>query len=45
LRSLAQMQKIKPEMTIIEIEGPHLLLQREPERCVEAIVHYLSCAL
>ncbi len=44
-RSLAQMKKIRPEMTIVEIEGPHLLLQREPAKCVEAIAHYLSSAL
>jgi pimeloyl-ACP methyl ester carboxylesterase len=40
-RSLAEMQKIRPEMTIVEIEGPHLLLQREPARCVAAIADYL----
>ena len=45
IRSLAQMRKIKPEMTIVEIEGPHLLMQCEPAKCVEAIAHYLSCAL
>ena len=44
-RSLTQMQKIKPEMSIVEIEGPHLLLQREPAKCSEAIAHYLSCVL
>jgi pimeloyl-ACP methyl ester carboxylesterase len=44
-RSLAQMQKIKPDMSVVEIEGPHFLLQREPSKCVEAIVHYLRCAL
>ena len=42
-RNLAQMQKIQPEMTIAEIEGPHFLLQREPAKC--AIADYLSCAL
>ena len=44
-RSLAEMQKIKPEMSTVEIEGPHLLLQREPAKCVEAIAHFLICAL
>ena len=44
-RSLTQMQKIKPEMTIVEIDGPHFLLQREPEECVEAITQYLRCIL
>jgi pimeloyl-ACP methyl ester carboxylesterase len=43
-RSLVQMQKIRTEMTIVEIEGPHLLLQREPAKCVEAIDHYLNGA-
>lgn len=41
-RSLAQMKKIRPEMTIVEIDGPHLLLQREPAKCVAAIADYLS---
>lgn len=44
-RSLVEMQKIKPEMTVAEIDGPHLLLQREPAKCVEAIVRYLDGAL
>ena len=44
-RSLAQMQKIKPEMTIVEIEGPQFLLQREPAKCAEAIAHYIRSAL
>lgn len=43
-RSLVEMQKLKPEMTVVEIDGPHLLLQREPERCVEAMVRYLDGA-
>lgn len=41
-RSLIEMQKIKPEMTVVEIDGPHLLLQREPAKCVEAIDHFLG---
>ncbi|HKO96596.1 MAG TPA: alpha/beta hydrolase [Pyrinomonadaceae bacterium] len=44
-RSLAEMQRLKPEMSIVEIDGPHLLLQREPVKCVEAITQFLSCAL
>lgn len=44
-RSLAQMQKIKPEMNSVEIEGPHLLLQREPAKCIEAIADYLRSGL
>jgi pimeloyl-[acyl-carrier protein] methyl ester esterase len=44
-RSAAQMKRIQPGMTIVEIKGPHLLLQREPEKCVEAIARYLSSAL
>jgi pimeloyl-ACP methyl ester carboxylesterase len=43
IRSLVQMQKLQPEMTIAEIDGPHLLLQREPEKCAVAIAQYLKC--
>ena len=43
-RSLVQMQEIKLEMTVVEIEGPHLLLQREPAKCAEAIGHFLGGA-
>ena len=45
IRSLSEMQKIKPEMTVVEVEGPHFLLQREPEQCVEAIGDFLSGAV
>jgi pimeloyl-[acyl-carrier protein] methyl ester esterase len=44
-RSLVEMQNIKPDMTVVEIDGPHLLLQREPAKCVAAISHYLDRAL
>jgi len=44
-RSLVEMRRIKPDMTVVEIDGPHLLLQREPAKCVEAIVDYLGRAL
>jgi pimeloyl-ACP methyl ester carboxylesterase len=44
-RSLVEMQRIKPEMTAIGIDGPHLLLQRQPAKCVEAIARYLGRAL
>jgi len=41
-KSLIEMQRIKPEMKTVEIDGPHFLLQREPVKCVEAIDVFLS---
>lgn len=43
--SLAEMQEIIPDMTIVEIEGPHFLLQCQPSKCVKAIDHYLRYVL
>ena len=41
-RSLVELQKIRTEMALVDVDGPHLLLQREPAKCAEVIVHYLS---
>lgn len=38
--SLKEMLELKPEMRVIEIEGPHLLIQRQPQACYEAIEHF-----
>jgi pimeloyl-ACP methyl ester carboxylesterase len=40
--SLSQMRSLKPEMEWVEIDGPHLLLQREPGKCVEAIEQFVG---
>lgn len=41
-RSLTLIQAIKPGVEVVEVEGPHLLLQREPERCAEVIDQFVS---
>lgn len=43
--SLDEMLKIKPEMEVIEIDGPHFLLQRNPQECFEAIDHFVGRAV
>jgi pimeloyl-[acyl-carrier protein] methyl ester esterase len=41
-RNLVEMQKIQPDMAVVGIDGPHLLLQREPAECMAAIDHFLG---
>jgi pimeloyl-ACP methyl ester carboxylesterase len=36
-----QMHKIKPEMVIVPIDGPHLLLQREPRQTADAVADFV----
>ncbi len=40
--SLRKMLEIKPEMKVIEIDGPHLLMQRHPRACFEAIDGFIE---
>lgn len=44
-RSVDEMLKIQPDMRVAEIDGPHLLLQREPDKCFEAIDRFLDAVL
>jgi len=34
---LDEQRRIKPQMSVAELEGPHLLLQREPRRAAEVV--------
>jgi pimeloyl-ACP methyl ester carboxylesterase len=40
--SLDEIQKIKSELEVLAIAGPHLILQREPERIVDAIAKFIT---
>lgn len=44
-RSVNEMLRILPNMRVVEIDGPHLLLQREPDKCFEAIDRFLEAVL
>jgi pimeloyl-[acyl-carrier protein] methyl ester esterase len=39
---LDEMRRIKPEIEVIAIPGPHLILQREPERAADAIAKFMT---
>ena len=39
---LEEIRRIRPEVMVAEIEGPHLLLQREPERAAEVFSLFLQ---
>ena len=41
LDCLEEMLVFQPEMVVATIDGPHLLLQREPEACVARVVEFL----
>lgn len=37
---LGEIRRIKPQVKVASIVGPHLLLQRQPHRCAEAMVEW-----
>jgi surfactin synthase thioesterase subunit len=41
-RSLREMKSIKATMEVAEIDGPHLLLQREPDECLDAMNRFIT---
>lgn len=41
-RSMREMKAIKPGMEVTEIDGPHLLLQRQPKRCAQVIEGFIG---
>ena len=41
-RSLRHIQRTQARVNVAQIDGPHLLLQRNPEACVEAIQRFLD---
>ena len=41
-RCLDEMLAIKPEISMAQIDGPHLLLQREPEKSAEIIARFIQ---
>ena len=44
-RSVDEMLRIQPNIRVVEIDGPHLLFQREPAKCFEAIDRFLEAVL
>lgn len=42
---LESIRQIKPQIEVAAIDGPHLLLQKEPQRAVEAIVSFVRSAI
>lgn len=39
---LKQIQRIRPDVRVEHVDGPHLLFQKEPRRCAEVIRKFLS---
>jgi len=39
---LEEIQRIKPQTEVVKIDGPHLILQREPRRAAEAVARFLQ---
>lgn len=39
---LKQILRIRPDVQVTRIDGPHLLLQKEPQRCAEVILQFLD---
>ena len=43
--ALAEIREIKPDATIASVVGPHLLLQREPQKSAEVILRFVQHTL
>jgi pimeloyl-[acyl-carrier protein] methyl ester esterase len=43
--SMEELRQIRPQMEVTVIEGPHLLLQREPQRAAEVAARFIRSAL
>jgi pimeloyl-ACP methyl ester carboxylesterase len=39
---LDEIAKIKPQIEVAQIEGPHLIIQREPQRCADVVTRFLD---
>ena len=39
---LEEIQRIKPDIRVAQINGPHLVLQREPQLSAEAVTRFLE---
>jgi pimeloyl-[acyl-carrier protein] methyl ester esterase len=39
---LEEIQRIKPQTEVVKIAGPHLILQREPEKTAKAIARFME---
>lgn len=39
---LDEIRRIKPEVCVAEIDGPHLILQREPKQSAEAVANFIQ---
>jgi len=41
-RCAEEIARLKPTVTIMRVEGPHLVLQREPRRTADAVVNFVQ---
>jgi pimeloyl-ACP methyl ester carboxylesterase len=44
-KCLEDLQAILPSTTVVELDGPHLILQREPKKSAEAVARFIQEAL
>jgi len=40
--SLAEIRAIRPQTKIVRIDGPHLIVQREPHQCAKAVAEFIE---
>ena len=39
---LEEIQRIKPDIRVAQIDGPHLILQREPEQSANIVAKFIE---
>jgi pimeloyl-ACP methyl ester carboxylesterase len=43
--SMEELRQVRPQMEVTVVEGPHLLLQREPQRTAEVVAKFVRSAI
>ncbi|HTW47945.1 MAG TPA: hypothetical protein VMD92_08350, partial [Acidobacteriaceae bacterium] len=41
-RCLGEIQRIRPEMRAVVVDGPHFLLQREPQQTAQVVTDFVA---
>jgi hypothetical protein len=42
---MEEIQAILPQTAVVEVDGPHLVLQREPKRSAEIVARFMDESL
>lgn len=41
-RAVSEIRRLRPDITLTSVPGPHLLFQKQPRRCAALIMHFIN---